>query len=137
MFESLSLGQADAQEFQLTLKDLFLAYMLPFREKRNKRCRPHLKTTNKTYRIDENYIKFKGKDRYLYGAVDSTGRRLIACSRRNEMCLRVTLRRFCHKLIRGSSSASVFSPYDFAIVWNPNGSSRFPGRIAVSCHHFE
>ena len=39
----------------------------------NKRCRQHLKSTNKSYRIDETYIKVKGKDRYLYRAVDSTG----------------------------------------------------------------
>src|SRR5688572_9906437 len=39
----------------------------------DKRCRPHLKPTNKSYRIDETYIKVKGKDRYLYRAVDSTG----------------------------------------------------------------
>ena len=39
----------------------------------NKRCRPHLKPTNKSYRTDETYIKVKGKDRYLYRAVDSTG----------------------------------------------------------------
>jgi len=39
----------------------------------DKRCRPHLKTTNKSYRVDETYVKVKGKDRYLYRAVDSTG----------------------------------------------------------------
>jgi len=39
----------------------------------NKRCRPHLKTTNRSYRIDETYIKVKGEDRYLYRAVDSKG----------------------------------------------------------------
>jgi transposase-like protein len=39
----------------------------------DKRCRPHLKSTNKSYRVDETYIKVKGKDRYLYRAVDSTG----------------------------------------------------------------
>ena len=39
----------------------------------NKRCRPHLKTTNKSYRTDETYIKVKGEDKYLYRAVDSTG----------------------------------------------------------------
>jgi hypothetical protein len=38
-----------------------------------KRCRPHLKPTNKSYRVDETYIKVKGKDRYLYRAADSTG----------------------------------------------------------------
>src|ERR1700741_3960386 len=39
----------------------------------NKRCRRHLKPTNKSYRVDETYIKVKGQDRYLYRAVDSTG----------------------------------------------------------------
>ena len=39
----------------------------------DKRCRPHLKTTNKSYRVDETYIKVKGQDRYLYRTVDSTG----------------------------------------------------------------
>ena len=39
----------------------------------NKRCQPHLKRTNKSYRVDETYIKVKGRDKYLYRAVDSTG----------------------------------------------------------------
>jgi len=39
----------------------------------SKRCRPHLKRTNKSYRVDETYIKVKGQDKYLYRAVDSTG----------------------------------------------------------------
>ena len=39
----------------------------------NKRCRPYLKPVNKSYRIDETYIKVKGKDKYLYRALDSTG----------------------------------------------------------------
>ena len=42
----------------------------------NKRCRPHLKTTNRRYRTDEAYIKVKGADKYLYRAVDSTGQRI-------------------------------------------------------------
>ena len=46
----------------------------------DRRCRPHLKPTNKSYRVDETYIKVKGQDRYLYRAVDSTGRRSISCS---------------------------------------------------------
>jgi len=37
----------------------------------DKRCRPYLKSTNKSYRTDETYIKVKGEDKYLYGAVDS------------------------------------------------------------------
>ena len=39
----------------------------------NKRCRHHLRQTNKSYRVDETYIKVKGQDKYLYRAVDSTG----------------------------------------------------------------
>jgi transposase-like protein len=35
----------------------------------NKRCRPHLKPVNKSYRIDETYIKVKGEDKYLYRGV--------------------------------------------------------------------
>jgi transposase-like protein len=41
-----------------------------------KRCRPHLRPTNNSWRVDETYVKIKGKDRYLYRAVDSTGQTL-------------------------------------------------------------
>ena len=34
-------------------------------------CRAHLKRTNKSYCVDETYIRIKGQDRYLYRAVDS------------------------------------------------------------------
>lgn len=42
----------------------------------DKRCRAHLKTTNDSWRVDETYIKVKGKDKYLYRAVDSNGNTL-------------------------------------------------------------
>jgi transposase-like protein len=32
----------------------------------NKRCRHHLKPVNRSWRVDETYMKVKGKDRYLY-----------------------------------------------------------------------
>ncbi len=35
------------------------------------RCRPHLHLTNDSWRVDETYIKVKGKWKYLYRAVDS------------------------------------------------------------------
>src|SRR5215831_10072197 len=39
----------------------------------DKRCRPYLRPSNKSYRVDETYIKVNGEDKYLYRAVDSTG----------------------------------------------------------------
>jgi IS6 family transposase len=41
-----------------------------------KRCKPHLKQTNGSWRVDETYIKVKGKWLYLYRAVDSAGNTL-------------------------------------------------------------
>jgi IS6 family transposase len=38
-----------------------------------KRCRPHLKTTTDSWRVDETYVKVKGVWMYLYRAVDSSG----------------------------------------------------------------
>jgi transposase-like protein len=40
------------------------------------RCRPHLKQTNNSWRVDETYIKVKGQWMYLYRAVDSAGNTL-------------------------------------------------------------
>ena len=41
-----------------------------------RRCRPHLKQTNDSWRVDETYVKVRGKWMYLYRAVDSTGQTL-------------------------------------------------------------
>ena len=42
----------------------------------DKRSRPYLRPTNDSWRVDETYIKVKGKDKYLYRAVDSQGNTL-------------------------------------------------------------
>jgi len=41
-----------------------------------KRCRPHLHSTNDSWRVDETYIEVKGEWKYLYRAVDSKGNTL-------------------------------------------------------------
>jgi transposase, IS6 family len=46
-----------------------------------KRIRPHLRLSNGSWRMDETYVRVKGRWMYLYRAVDSRGRRLISCSR--------------------------------------------------------
>ena len=42
----------------------------------DKRCRPYLKPTNDSWRVDETYVKVKGVWKYLYRAVDSAGNTL-------------------------------------------------------------
>ena len=45
----------------------------------NKRCQPHLKRTNKSYRADETYINVKGKTSISTGLWIRPGRRSIFC----------------------------------------------------------
>src|SRR3974390_994126 len=63
----------------------------------NKRCRPHLKPTNKSCRTDETYIKVKGEDKYLYRAVDSTGQTIdfLLTAKRDT----AAAKRFCRKAL--------------------------------------
>ncbi len=42
----------------------------------DKRCRPHRKPANDSWRVDETYIKVKAEDKYLYRVVDSQGNTL-------------------------------------------------------------
>jgi transposase, IS6 family len=39
----------------------------------DERTRPHLKPTNKSWRVDETYVRVKGRWFYLYRAIDSAG----------------------------------------------------------------
>src|SRR5580692_8274335 len=39
----------------------------------DRRCRPELRSTNASWRVDETYLQVAGRWTYLYRAVDSTG----------------------------------------------------------------
>jgi transposase, IS6 family len=69
----------------------------------NKRCRPHLRPTNKSYRIDETYIRIKGEDRYPYRALDSTGQTIdfLLMARRDT----AAAKRFLVRAMEASGSA--------------------------------
>ena len=41
-----------------------------------KKTRKYLKPTNDSWRVDETYVKVKGKWKYLYRAIDSNGQTL-------------------------------------------------------------
>ena len=66
----------------------------------NKRCQPYLKRTNKSYRVDETYIKVKGQEKYLYRAVDSTGQTIdfLLTAKRDA----AAAKRFFRKVFRSS-----------------------------------
>lgn len=57
-----------------------------------KRCRPHLRPTNDSWRVDETYIEVKGKPKYLYRAVDSAGNTI-------DFLLTALARRCCRQTI--------------------------------------
>ena len=51
-------------------------WVLQYGPELDKRCRPHLRPTNDSWKVDETYVKVKGQWKYLYRAVDSSGQTL-------------------------------------------------------------
>lgn len=51
-------------------------WVLKYAPELDKRIRPHLQSTNDSWRVDETYVKVKGVWKYLYRAVDSAGNTL-------------------------------------------------------------
>ncbi len=51
-------------------------WVLHYAPELDRRCRPHLKPTNDSWRVDETYVKVKKQWKYLYRAVDSQGNTL-------------------------------------------------------------
>jgi transposase, IS6 family len=86
----------------------------------NKRCRPHLRPTNKSYRIDETFIRIKGEDRYLYRALDSTGQTIdfLLMARRDT----AAAKRFLVKAMEASGSA-------MPRVMNVDGNPAYPAAV--------
>ena len=68
----------------------------------NRRCQPYVKRTNKSYRVDETYIKVKGQEKYLYRAVGSTGQTIdfLLAAKRDA----ATAKRFFGKVFRFSGN---------------------------------
>jgi transposase-like protein len=66
----------------------------------NRRCRPELRNTNRSWRVDETYCRVAGKWTYLYRAVDSTGATIdfLLSGTRDA----VAAKRFLHKALRSA-----------------------------------
>ncbi len=64
----------------------------------DKQCRAQVTPTNDSWRVDETYIKVKGKDKYLYRAVDSKGNTLdfLLTAKRDAQATK----RFFHKTLK-------------------------------------
>ena len=79
-----------------------------------KRSRKHFQHSNDSYRIDETYIKVKGKMKYLYRAIDSQGNTIdfLLCARRNKEAAK----RFLKKILRVAHSSE---PRVLSVDGNP------------------
>jgi len=84
------------------------------------RSRPHLKKSNDSWRVDETYVKVRGKWMYLYRAVDSSGQTLDF--QLNATRSKRAARRFFKKLL-GSSHVST------PRVINVDQNAAYPGAI--------
>jgi transposase, IS6 family len=64
----------------------------------DQRLRSHLRPTNDSWRVDETYTLVKGKQKYLYRAVDSAGNTLdfLLIAKRDALAAK----RFFHKMLK-------------------------------------
>jgi len=69
----------------------------------DKRMRKHIRLTNDSWRMDETYIRIKGKNAYLYRAVDSTGKTIdfYVSEKRDKN----TAKRFLRKALRAEHNS--------------------------------
>jgi transposase-like protein len=93
-----------------------------------KRIRPHLRPTNGSWRVDETYIRVKGRWTYLYRAVDSRGQTidfLLSAKRDAEAA-----KRFFRKALRQPHTVN---PRTITVDKNP----AYPKAIAEMKQHAE
>jgi transposase-like protein len=79
-----------------------------------KRIRPHLRTSNGSWRVDETYIRVKGRWTYLYRAVDSRGQTIdfLLSARRDT----AAAKRFFRKAI---AQRHIVNPRTLTVDKNP------------------
>lgn len=79
-------------------------WVMAYAQEINKRCRKHLKAINDSWKVDETYIKVKGKWKYLYRAIDKDGNTIdfLLCAKRNARAAT----RFLQKALKGGHSAN-------------------------------
>ncbi len=79
-----------------------------------KRVRPHLRPSNGSWRVDETYIRVKGRWTYLYRAVDSHGQTIeFLLSARRDAC---AAKRFFRKALRQPHTVN---PHTLTMDKNP------------------
>jgi transposase, IS6 family len=100
-----------------------------------RRLRGHLKPTNDSWRVDETYVRVKGKWRYLYRAVDSSGATIdfLLSAKRHA----AAAERFLAKALGGANHSA-------PRVINTDGHAAYPpaivqlkgeGALAEDCRH--
>ncbi len=89
-------------------------WVLQYSPELDKRIRRHLKSAKGSYRIDETYIKVKGKWKYLYRAVDPKGQTIdFMLSAKRDRC---AAKRFFRRVIQSDHAAP---PYAMTVDKNP------------------
>jgi transposase, IS6 family len=90
-------------------------WVLDYAPELNQRCRPHLQSTNDSWRVDETYVKVKKQWKYLYRAVDSEGNTiefLLTARRDSEAAKRF--------FIKSLKAAHVLEPRVINVDKNPS-----------------
>ncbi len=93
-----------------------------------KRMRPHLKKNNDSWRVDETYVKVRGKWLYLYRAVDSQGQILVFLL--NQTRSKRAAKRFFRKVL---GQSHVAHPRVITVDKNASYSPRSMTLNKISC----